>query len=200
MVLVSGLVVGLVVLMLVAAGVWFRYGSESVVLWFLVGGTGSLGLNAVSKNFLLKLMLGGWCFWFLGFCFLFSGIGLSSFLGGFSFTRKGVCCFVCVWFLVSGTFVDGIVLSSGRLLSGIVLVWSSFLVFLQLVTGVWFWWFGFCSVWSTFVIIFFHISGNLVGFLVCLVRSGIVECVSGFWAGVGCRFWFFWLLVILSMV
>ena len=60
MVLVSGMVVGLFVLMLVAAGVWFRVGSGLVILWFLVVGSGSLGLNAVSKNCFLMLILGCW--------------------------------------------------------------------------------------------------------------------------------------------
>ena len=60
MVLVSGVVVVLFILMLVAAGVWFLVGSGFVVLWFLVGGSGSLGLNAVSKNCFLMLMLGCW--------------------------------------------------------------------------------------------------------------------------------------------
>ena len=59
---------------------------------------------------------------------------MSSFLGGFNFNRFGVCCFIVVWSLVSGTLVDGLVPGSTLLLSGTCWFWSSSLVFLLCTT------------------------------------------------------------------
>ena len=116
------LVVGLVWLMFIAAGFLLLVGVGLFVLWFLVIGSCSLGVNTVSKYCFIVVMFDSFWFWSNGFLFLLlSGSGLSCLVGGFNFTSFGVRSSGDIfWFLVSGTLDVGCVFSIFWLLFGFV--------------------------------------------------------------------------------